>query len=112
MKTQAHRFIGLVGAAAVLWMLASTPALAQSFTASLIGDARDASGAAIPNVSITATNVSTNLKIEARSDATGRFVVSPLQPGSYRIEATASGFKKFVQSGIQLAVGQDRKSVV
>lgn len=90
-------------------MLASTLVLAQSFTASLIGDVTDASGAAIPNVSVSATNVSTNLKIEARSDATGRFVVSQLQPGSYRIEASAPGFKKFVQSGVTLMVAQQAR---
>lgn len=95
---------------ALLLMLAiSAAAMAQSFTASLLGNVTDASGAAIPNVKITATNVANNTKAEAISDATGRYVVQTLQPGAYRLEATASGFKKFTQSGIELAVGQQAK---
>src|SRR5262245_58640627 len=81
----------------------------QSFTASLLGDVTDASGAAIPNVTIVATNMATNQRTEARSDATGRYAVSPLQPGSYTLEASAAGFKKFLQRRVDLAVGQQAR---
>jgi hypothetical protein len=84
-----------------------TPALpAQSFTASLLGTVTDASGAAVPNVAVTATNTATNTKTETRSDSTGHYLISTLPPGAYTLEASAAGFKKVVQSGIQLAVGQ------
>ncbi len=106
MTNRPNRSSWVVIAAAVLCLLAPAFLTAQSFTASLIGDVTDASGAAIPHVTVTATNVATNVKFEARSDATGRFVVSQLQPGDYRLEASAVGFKKFVQTGIQLTVGQ------
>ncbi|MBI3208967.1 MAG: TonB-dependent receptor [Candidatus Solibacter usitatus] len=81
----------------------------QSFTASVIGNVSDATGAAIPNVTITATNVSTNLKTETRSDGTGRFLAAGLQPGLYLVEASSAGFKKFARSGVSLAVGQQVK---
>jgi hypothetical protein len=96
-------------AAAFCAIIASQNSRAQSFTASLLGNVTDASGAAIPNAAIVATNVATNAKVEARSDGTGRYVVSPLQPGLYTLEATCTGFKKFIQSGIELAVGQQAK---
>jgi hypothetical protein len=96
-------------AAAVLCLVVASMSNAQSFTASLIGDVTDASGAAIPNITLTAVNVATNIKTEARSDATGRFVVPQLQPGSYRLEASAPGFKTFVRAGIELAVGQQAR---
>src|SRR5512134_126501 len=78
-----------------LALILAAPALvmAQSFTASLLGNVTDASGAAIPNVKITTTNVANNTKTEAVSDATGRYAVQTLQPGAYRLEATAAGFK-------------------
>src|ERR1043166_738715 len=95
----------LMGAALLL-----IPAVhAQSFTASLLGDVTDFTGAAIPSVTIVAVNVATNQRIETRSDATGRYAVSPLQPGSYTLEATAPGFKKFVQTRVELAGGQQAK---
>src|SRR5689334_17529699 len=81
----------------------------QSFTASLVGDVTDASGAAIPNVAIFATNVATNQKIETRSDTIGRYVLSPLQPGVYTLEASTAGFKRFVQTSLNLAVGQQAR---
>ncbi|MFB3827707.1 MAG: TonB-dependent receptor domain-containing protein [Bryobacteraceae bacterium] len=91
-------------------MFLSVPAAnAQSFTASLLGNVTDASGAAIPNAAIVATNVATNAKVEARSDATGKYLVSTLQPGIYTLEASATGFKRFVRSGIELAVQQQAR---
>ena len=67
-----------------LVLFLASPALveAQSFTASLLGNVTDASGAAIPGVKITATNVANNTKSEAVSDATGRYAVQTLQPGA------------------------------
>lgn len=90
-----------------LALLLLLPALnAQTFTASLLGTVTDATGAAIPNAVVTATNVATNVKVESRSDSVGRYLVGQLQPGSYRLEATVSGFKKYVRGGIELNVGQ------
>lgn len=87
-----------------------TPVLgAQTFTASLIGNVTDPSGAAIPNVALTAVNLATNARTETRSDAVGRYVLTPLTPGTYRVEAAAPGFRTFVQSGIQLAVNQQAR---
>ncbi len=97
-----------VSLAAVLAVLIPG-ALGQSFTASLIGNVTDATGAVVPNVALMAINLATNITTEARSDAAGRFVVSPLVPGTYRLEASAPGFRKFIQSGITLAVGQQAR---
>jgi len=90
-------------------LLAPAGVWAQSFTASLLGDVTDSSGAAIPNVTIVAINVATNHRTEARSDTTGRYVVSPLQPGAYTLEASAAGFRRFVQTSVNLAVGQQAR---
>ncbi|MBI5084977.1 MAG: TonB-dependent receptor [Acidobacteria bacterium] len=95
---------------AVLWMvLAAVPASGQSFTASVVGNVTDSSGAAIPNVQIVAINSANNARAEGRSDGTGRYVVSQLQPGVYTLEASVAGFKKFVQSRVELSVGQQAR---
>ncbi len=98
----------LFGAAVFAALLVNT-LWAQSFTATLLGSVIDASGAAIPNATIVATNAATNAKVEARSDGMGRYVVASLQPGVYSLEVTSTGFKKFVQPKIELAVGQQAK---
>lgn len=95
--------------ALALVLCLSSGAWSQSFTASLIGNVTDASGGAIPNAEITATNLATNAKSEAHSDGSGRYVVSSLQPGVYRLEAAAAGFKKFTQGQVELAVGQQAR---
>ena len=82
---------------------------AQSFTASLFGTVTDSTGAGVPNASIVAINVATNTRNEAKSDASGKYSLPGLTPGQYTVEATASGFKKFVQSNIELAVQQQAK---
>src|SRR5262245_26483854 len=79
---------------------------AQTFTASVLGTVTDASGAAVPSATVTATNSATNVKIETRSDGTGRYLLPQLQPGTYRLESSAAGFKKYVRGGIELNVGQ------
>ncbi|MBI5281576.1 MAG: TonB-dependent receptor [Candidatus Solibacter usitatus] len=94
---------------AVLMLLAAVTVSGQSFTASVVGNVTDSSGAAIPNVRIVAINTATNAKAEGRSDGTGRYVVAQVQPGVYTLEAAAAGFKKFVQSRVELAVGQQAK---
>jgi len=94
---------------ALLLLIAALPAAAQSFTASLLGTVTDSSGAAIPNAKVIATNVATNVKSEAISDSAGHFTLPQLQPGSYALEASVAGFKKFIQSGIELNVGQQAR---
>jgi len=96
-------------AVAVCLILFESSASAQSFTASLFGSTTDATGAMVPNVTIIATNTATNTKVEARSDGSGKYVMPGLPPGAYTLEASANGFKKFVQSGIELAVQQQAK---
>jgi hypothetical protein len=93
--------------AAFLW--SGGTGRAQSFTASLFGTVTDSSGAGVPNASIVAINIAKNSRTEARSDAAGKYQVPGLAPGVYTVEVTASGFKKFVQSNVELAVQQQAK---
>jgi len=82
-------------------------ALAQTTGAKLSGAITDASGAAVPNATVTVQNTGTNLTIQAKSNDEGVFSLSNLPPGEYSLTAVADGFEKRVQSGIKLTVGQD-----
>src|SRR3954471_25035014 len=94
---------------AALILIGSLTAHAQSFTAGIAGTISDPSGAPIPSVRLTATNRATNTKTETRADEAGRYLVPNLAPGDYQLEAAAKGVKTFVQSGINLAVGQQAR---
>ena len=64
------------------------------------GTVTDSTGAAVPNVSITATNTATGVKATRTSSGTGTFNIAPLLPGTYQLEVTGKGFKTFRQDNI------------
>jgi hypothetical protein len=68
------------------------------------GTTRDSSGAVVPGVSITATQADTGIKRTAVTDETGSYVLPNLPIGPYRIEAAKTGFRTYVQTGIELQV--------
>ncbi len=91
-------------------MLGAVPfAAAQSFTGSILGTVSDATGAMVPQVLITVTNIATNTRTEVRSDTGGNYIAPLLPPGEYTVELEAVGFKKFVRRGIVLRVQQQAR---
>jgi hypothetical protein len=60
----------------------------------LTGTITDATGAAIPEVSVVVTNSTTESVHTVKTDRTGRYLIDDLAPGSYRIEAQAPGFQR------------------
>ena len=91
----------LVGLAVAAW--------AQSFSGSILGTVKDTSGAVVPAAEVVLTNTANNARIEAASDAAGNYTAPLLPPGSYRLEATAAGFKKFVRDGVTVQVQQQAR---
>jgi hypothetical protein len=71
------------------------------------GYVRDASGAAIPNVSVTAVMSEQQLTRTTQADSQGFYSYIGLLPGHYQISFHANGFQEQVRSGIELTVGQD-----
>jgi outer membrane receptor protein involved in Fe transport len=88
----------------VLLLIAlSTFAGAQS-TAVLNGTVTDASGAAIPRAKVVATNQHTGVQVTSQTDSSGAYLFPSLAIGSYKVEATASGFQKSVIADLRLRV--------
>ena len=85
---------------------------AQQTTASIRGKVIDASCAIVRNASITAVQVDTDVSRTAQSDSLGDFILVELPVGSYRLEAEAKDFRKFVQEGITLHVNQSASLTV
>ena len=79
---------------------------AQTATATLKGVVTDNNGAAAPGAVVTLTQASTGAKRTFSVDSSGQFTFTFVEPGGYRLEAQSQGFKRFVQDGIRLEVGQ------
>ncbi|MCC6590701.1 MAG: TonB-dependent receptor [Bryobacterales bacterium] len=90
----------------VLLCLVAGLSFSQTITSSVTGTVTDASGAAMPNVKVTATNVGTSVTFTAQTNDAGVYNLPFLPVGSYNIEAELQGFKKSVIGPIQLVVNQ------
>ncbi|MGB6192049.1 MAG: TonB-dependent receptor, partial [Terracidiphilus sp.] len=78
------------------------PADAQSVYGSIFGTVTDASGAAVPNATITVKDTSKGTIVTATSNASGDYSVPHLIPDVYDLTATAKGFRAFTTTGISV----------
>ncbi len=87
-------------------LLTAACLLAQVETARIIGTIKDATGAVIPGVAVTITNLGTGASFKTVSRGDGTYESAPLRIGSYSVAAEASGFKHMVREGIVLQIQQ------
>ena len=91
--------------ALLILLFVSVSVFGQEFRATLTGRVADPTGAVIPKVQITVTNMDTGVAVNTVSDKSGNYTVPFLLPGKYSIEATASGFDTFIHDNITLQTG-------
>ena len=89
----------------VFSLILSLSLFAQGDRGTITGTVTDSTGAPMPNVAVSITNTATNTSVRVTTTGTGEYNVSSLQPGPYRVEIVAPGFKRYVQAGIQAAAG-------
>lgn len=76
---------------------------AQEYRSTLTGRITDPAGSGVPAAKVIATRLDTNTMISTVSGPEGLYTIPQLLPGTYELTAEVAGFKKFVQSGIELA---------
>jgi hypothetical protein len=81
------------------------PALAQT-SGSISGEVKDEKQAVINGATVTLRNVSTNETRTAQTNSDGRYRFAGLPVGAYEISVESTGFAKYLQSGITLALNQ------
>ncbi len=89
----------------LLIAIGGTKARAQYEDGSLVGTIHDASGAVVPNATVTVTNVSTGIVTKVASNNSGDYEVPSLRVGVYTIEAEAPGFASAEAKNITVSVG-------
>ncbi len=77
---------------------------AQSDRASITGTVKDATGAVIPEVEVTATNVATNVQSSATTNNLGLYSILNLPIGQYTLKFSRTGFKTYERKGLTLLV--------
>jgi hypothetical protein len=77
---------------------------AQVSSASVYGRVTDANGGTIGGAQVSVVNTDTNLPRITKSNEDGEYRVEFLPAGHYRVEISASGFKRFVSGGVVLEV--------
>jgi outer membrane receptor protein involved in Fe transport len=89
-----------------LFVLAASTLLAQSTGGRFAGKVTDASGAVLPEVSVTLINESSGVSRASTTNADGDYSFPEVPVGTYRIECDLAGFKKSTQSNVLLQLNQ------
>jgi hypothetical protein len=93
----------VLGVVLALWM----PTLsAQSISGDVVATVTDPSGAVIPKVAVTLTEVNTGQQTELESNDSGLTVFSSLKPGLYKLVAKMAGFETTQLDNITVVIGQ------
>jgi hypothetical protein len=90
----------------IVFFLFCGAASAQETRATLTGRVVDPSGAVIPGAQITVVQLETGTATNAISNKAGEYTVPFLAPGTYEIRVTASGFQRYIHTGITLQTEQ------
>ncbi len=89
--------------------LLAVPALfAQSGSGALLGHVTDETGAALPGVTLTATNVATGFSRSTVTTADGGYRLAALPPGKYTVTSDLSGFASVSTKNVDVTVASDR----
>jgi hypothetical protein len=95
----------------LLALLAAPSVQAQTNRATVRGIVTDPNGAVVQGAEVTLTNEGTNERRLVVTDSEGLYTVSPLPPGTYRLEVKAAGFEQYRQPA-QLSVNQELRADV
>jgi hypothetical protein len=92
MRLEGHRFSSFFLAVALLCLI-GMPAWAQSSASGTVeGLVTDQQGAAMPGVDVKLTDPSTNIVLTTKSNDSGRFIFVNVNPGTYDITFSKTGF--------------------
>ena len=91
---------------AILILATVGSAAAQTSKGFITGSIEDQNGASIPNAAVKITNLTTGVVRETVADGAGSFRLDAVDPGAYRLEASAQGFKTAKLDRIEVNAAQ------
>jgi len=105
-----RRLLGWAMLLAMLLGISALPAFGQIDRGAIAGTILDASGAVVPNATVTITNKATGVAVTTPVDVAGEYQVLTLIPGIYSVKVSAAGFDSVLRDNITLHV-QDHLSL-
>jgi Carboxypeptidase regulatory-like domain/TonB dependent receptor/TonB-dependent Receptor Plug Domain len=87
----------------VLFLAGASFGHAQTTSGALVGVIRDASGAVVPNSTVSATNEATGVVYTGKSNASGDYRISNLPEGTYDLRTAVPGFTPSLLQGVAVA---------
>ena len=78
---------------------------AQVSRGMITGIVTDPTGAVVPGVAVTITNVETGVTNKVKTNESGMYTVPLLEGANYRLSAEKAGFKRYEQTGILVQAG-------
>ncbi len=93
----------------LLALFVALPVTQAQTSGTLSGSVYDASGAVIPNASVTVVNEASNDTRNVLTNGDGHFVFPSTLPGSYTITVELKGFKTAKQTGVVIHAGDNIK---
>src|SRR5262245_44281725 len=100
------RFESQVILVAVLVLASIGSATAQTSKGFVVGIIEDQNGASIPNAAVKITNLTTGVTRDTVADSNGSFRLDAVDPGAYKLEASAQGFKTSKLDRIEVNAAQ------
>src|SRR5450631_1444037 len=98
--------LGTLCVAFIALFLILAPQAGAQDNATISGTVADNTGAMLPSASIALTNIGTGQTRETTANSVGAFRFGNVGVGTYTLTATATGFQKFVRTGIVVNVAQ------
>jgi len=96
--------------AALAFVVFNNRVLAQQTLGAITGTVKDVSGAVIPDVTVKAHNLGTNLEVTEHTQSNGSYSVSNLPIGMYELSFSKDGFQ--TEKHTQVLVNSDRTTTV
>lgn len=101
------KFLRFGFASLVLVAICALSAMAQSTTTGAInGTVTNPNKEVVAGATVTVKNIGTNKEATVNSDDNGGFKVQNLEPGTYNVNANASGFAPYVNPNVVVEVGR------
>jgi hypothetical protein len=103
------RFLRILLPSIALFFGLSAMASAQEINGSIVGSVKDTNGAAVKGATVTITDSEKKIVVRtATTDDDGGYAARDLHVGTYEVAVEATGFKKHVESKVQVDVGTPR----
>jgi hypothetical protein len=102
----ARLFIQPAALVVTFLLLSTTPLFSQLNLGQISGAVSDQTGASVPGATVTVTDTERGVQRNLTTDSAGEYNAPSLNPGTYSVKVSASGFNPVERQGIAVGVGQ------